>query len=122
MSSVEIKAKIKELTSALADFELQVNQVVSKYQDASSKVSSINSGISDSQDTLIIKAISNTNSLLIGKINRLIGSIESSKKTVVSKINDKISDLEVELRIALAEEAKVINNGVQSNTNIDLIK
>jgi len=117
MTSGEIKNKINELTAALADFESQVNKVVSKYHAAAAKTSSINSSISGHQDTLIIKAISNTNSSVTAKIDSLIGSIESSRAAVVSKIKDKIADLERELRIALAAEELAMKRNSKNSIN-----
>ena len=118
MSSAEIKAQIAELMAALADFEGQVAQVIANYHNTLSKVSSINSVIGYSQDTLTIKGIYNTNTKIIGKVSKLIAEIESAKGKVSSGVNKEIEDLEAALKVALAKEA-IARQKKLHNANIE---
>lgn len=106
MSSSEIIKKIDALVAALADFQNQVGQAISKYQDAVSQIDSINSNIGGSQDTLVIQSIYNTNTKLSGTIAGIIGRIEGEKGNVVMKVQKRIEELREELRLALIREEK----------------
>lgn len=117
MSSDEIKNKIEALKIALEDFIRQVNNILLKYQDFDSKIESINSLISDSQDTSMIQGISTANDAISKTISSLRRQIESEKAIVISNVNKKIDDYEALLRNALAKEERQRQELMKKNSN-----
>ena len=107
MTSSEIRKKIDELVNGLADFNRQVDDTIAKYTDAINEIREIESTIGNSQDTLVIKSISNSNGKILEKTTKLIEKIESERNNVVNKINKKIADLIEMERLAIIEEEKI---------------
>ena len=107
MTSSEIRKKIDELVNGLADFNRQVDDTITKYTDAINEIREIESTIGNSQDTLVIKSISNSNGKILEKTTKLIEKIESERNNVVNKINKKIADLIEMEKLAIIEEEKI---------------
>ena len=107
MSSNEIRKKIEELETGLKDFTSQVDTSILKYNDALNEIKNIELMIEKSNDTLVIKSISNTNGKILNNTNKLIEKMETEKNNVITKINMKINDLIEQEKLALIEEAKI---------------
>ena len=71
MSSNEIRKKIEELETGLKDFTSQVDTSILKYNDALNEIKNIELMIDKSNDTLVIKSISNTNGKILNNTNKL---------------------------------------------------
>ena len=107
MSSNEIRKKIEELETGLKDFTSQVDTSILKYNDSLNEIKNIELMIEKSNDTLVIKSISNTNGKILNNTNKLIEKMETEKNNVITKINMKINDLIEQEKLALIEEAKI---------------
>ena len=123
MSSNEIRKKIEELETGLKDFTSQVDTSILKYNDALNEIKNIELMIEKSNDTLVIKSISNTNGKILNNTNKLIEKMETEKNNVITKINMKINDLIEQEKLALIEEAKIRDiqrkaNDANKNNNL----
>ncbi len=83
----------RELEQYLNTFEGQVNGVVSSYRSVIQQVNSANSILCHSNDTILKNISSNENQKIISKCSEIISKIESLRGNIVSKTNNKISEL-----------------------------